>query len=261
MQFLKLPHNLITDKSITSNEFRIYAYLMSLYNKEKKCAYPSIEVISERVSISVRTVKSAIKKLVELGYMIIEKKKGVNGNYNEYKKFKYLIKDKYIDSTSINKNFFERKTGLSFEEENELMEYSEKKQLEMKIPTTNNSNESTNPYTKEDSQKISLVLKQNIKLSYKQMDIISYMDTDILKESIKKFKKKKGIYFNFLLELYIDISLEKGIEIDKDIQRYRKEKIIIPSTKHIEMSEVKQAMIEDGIYNEYEWNKNITSGL
>lgn len=127
MQFLKLPHNLITDKSITSNEFRIYAYLMSLYNKEKKCAYPSIEVISERVSISVRTVKSAIKKLVELGYMIIEKKKGVNGNYNEYKKFKYLIKDKYIDSTSINKNFFERKTGLSFEEENELMEYSEKK--------------------------------------------------------------------------------------------------------------------------------------
>lgn len=131
----------------------------------------------------------------------------------------------------------------------------------MKIPTTNNSNESTNPYTKEDSQKISLVLKQNIKLSYKQMDIISYMDTDILKESIKKFKKKKGIYFNFLLELYIDISLEKGIEIDKDIQRYRKEKIIIPSTKHIEMSEVKQAMIEDGIYNEYEWNKNITSGL
>ena len=232
MQFLKLPHELITDKSITSNEFRIYTYLMSLYNKEKKCAYPSIEVISERVSISVRTVKSAIKKLVELGYMIIEKKKGVNGNYNEYKKFKYLIK-----------------------------EYSRKKQLEMKIPTPNNSNESTNPYTKEDSQKISLVLKQNIKLSSKQMDIISYMDTDILKESIKKFKKKKGIYFNFLLELYIDISLEKGIEIDQDIQRYRKEKILIPSTKHIEMLEVKQAMIEDGIYNEYEWNKNIASGL
>lgn len=42
MQFLKLAHELITDKNITSNEFRIYTYLMSLYNKEKKCAYPSI---------------------------------------------------------------------------------------------------------------------------------------------------------------------------------------------------------------------------
>lgn len=193
--------------------------------------------------------------------MIIEKKKGINGNYNKYKSFKYLVRDKNTLSTSITKKVFERETELTPLEENAMIEYTRKNQLEMKIPNPIAYSENTNPYTKEDSQKISLVLKQNINLSTKQMDIISYMDIELLKESLKNFKKKKGKYFNFLLELYIDISLEKGIEIEQDIQRYRKEKIILPSTRHIELLEVKQAMIEDGIYNEEEWNKNITSGL
>lgn len=258
MQFLKLAHELITDKNITSNEFRIYTYLMSLYNKEKKCAYPSIEVISKKVSISIRTVKSAIKRLVELGYMIIEKKKGINGNYNEYKSFKYLIKDKNSSSTYISKKVFEKETGLTAEEEIAMIEYTRKNQLEIRIP---NSSKILNPYTTEDSQKISLVLKQNININRKQMDIISYMDIELLKEALKNFKKKQGKYFNFLLELYIDKSLEKGIDIDYDIQRYRKEKIFIPPSSHLEMLEVKQAMINDGIYNEDEWNKNVALGL
>lgn len=86
MKFLKLSHDLIIDTNITSNEFRIYTYLLSLYNENKKCAYPSIETISNRLNISVATVKRSIKKLVELVYMVIEKKKGVVGNYNTYKK-------------------------------------------------------------------------------------------------------------------------------------------------------------------------------
>ena len=92
MQFLKLPYELITDNNITSNEFRIYTYLLSRYNEEKQCAYPSMEAISEKINISLRTVKTCIKNLVKLGYMTIEKKKGVNGNYNEYKNLKHLIK-------------------------------------------------------------------------------------------------------------------------------------------------------------------------
>ena len=59
MQFLKLSTDLITDKNITSNEFRIYTYLLSLYNEEKQCSYPSIDVISERLNISISTVKEA----------------------------------------------------------------------------------------------------------------------------------------------------------------------------------------------------------
>ena len=37
-------------------------------------SYPSIEIISNIFNISVVIVKRSIKKLVQLGYMIIEKK-------------------------------------------------------------------------------------------------------------------------------------------------------------------------------------------
>lgn len=94
MQFLKLSYELITDKNITSNEFRIYTYLMSLYNDKQGCSFPSIEVIAERTTISMATVKRSIKKLVELGYMIVEKQKAKIGNFNKYTNFKHLVLDK-----------------------------------------------------------------------------------------------------------------------------------------------------------------------
>lgn len=94
MQFLKLSYELITDKNITSNEFRIYTYLMSLYNEKQGCSFPSIEVIAERTTISIATVKRSIKKLVELGYMVVEKQKAKIGNFNKYTNFKHLVSDK-----------------------------------------------------------------------------------------------------------------------------------------------------------------------
>ena len=97
MQFLKLSTDLITDTNITSNEFRIYIYLLSLYNIEKQCSYPSIDVISERLNISISTVKRSIKKLSELGYIAIEKRKGLAGNFNIYKKLKHIITAKVIN--------------------------------------------------------------------------------------------------------------------------------------------------------------------
>lgn len=51
-----------------------------------------METILNRLNISVATVKRSIKRLVELGYMVIEKRKSIAGNYNTYKEFKYLIK-------------------------------------------------------------------------------------------------------------------------------------------------------------------------
>lgn len=96
MQFLKLSTDLITDTNITSNEFRIYTYLLSLYNAEKQCSYPSIDVISERLNISISTVKRSIKSLAKLGYIAIEKRKGLAGNFNIYKKLKHLISNVVI---------------------------------------------------------------------------------------------------------------------------------------------------------------------
>lgn len=67
---------------------------MSLYNDKQGCSFPSIEVIAERTTISVATVKRSIKKLVELGYMMVEKQKAKIGNFNKYTNFKHLVLDK-----------------------------------------------------------------------------------------------------------------------------------------------------------------------
>ena len=75
IQFLKLDHELITDTAINTYEFRIYVYLMSLYNKEKGCSFPSQETIAAKLSIGLTTVKKSIKKLNDLGYIKIEKQK------------------------------------------------------------------------------------------------------------------------------------------------------------------------------------------
>lgn len=95
IQFLQLAHQLVTDTNITANEFRIYTYLLTLYNDEKKCSYPSLETISNKLNISLTTVKKSIKRLVELGYMKIEKKKTDRGFYNTYTSFKNMIKRKF----------------------------------------------------------------------------------------------------------------------------------------------------------------------
>lgn len=94
IQFLKLAECLITDKNINSNELRVYAYLINLFNKEKGCSYPAIETIAKDINLSDRTVKNCIAKLVKLEYMSIEKKKSVKGNYNTYKNFRFMVSDK-----------------------------------------------------------------------------------------------------------------------------------------------------------------------
>lgn len=93
MRFLKVSSDLITDENINANEFRVYTYLMSLYNEKDGCSYPSIETIAKKVNISSRTVKKCIKHLEELGYLVIGKRKGTKGNFNTYSKFKHIIKN------------------------------------------------------------------------------------------------------------------------------------------------------------------------
>ncbi|MDZ4982488.1 winged helix-turn-helix transcriptional regulator [Clostridium perfringens] len=101
ISFLKLDTNLITDTNINANEFRIYTYLLSLYNQEKQCAYPSLETISTKLNISLSTVKRAIKHLAELGYISVEKKKAQIGNHNIYTRLKHLIGAKKTEITDI----------------------------------------------------------------------------------------------------------------------------------------------------------------
>lgn len=214
MKFLKLSHELITDTKITANEFRIYTYLLSLYNTSKQCAYPSIETISENLRISIPTVKRSIKKLVDIGYMVIEKKKGAAGNYNTYKKLKHFIKNTVNTVKKAVNNVVtkvtDRSNQTSLNQVNEPMDSSKTDIKEV------------SPFTREHQQKISLVLKQEVKLTEKQMWLIGDMDLESLREAIRIFKKKKGRKFALLISLYIDVAEKNDIEVSRDIERYLK---------------------------------------
>ena len=142
IQFLQIDFNLITDTKITSNEFRIYAYLLSLYNDNKKCSYPSLETIANKLNISLTTVKKSIKRLAELGYMKIEKKKADRGFFNTYTSFKNMIKKKINKKSSkkakANKvtpvdlkeiELISNETGLEKEKAEQLLKIAEPKKI------------------------------------------------------------------------------------------------------------------------------------
>lgn len=59
--------------------------------------------------------------------------------------------------------------------------------------------EEVSPYTIEHQQKILLVLKQGIKLTEKQRFILGDMDLEVLREALRRFKKKNGKKFTFLM--------------------------------------------------------------
>lgn len=253
MKFLKLSHDLITDTNITSNEFRIYTYLLSLYNENKKCAYPSIETISNRLNISVATVKRSIKRLVELGYMIIEKKKSVAGNYNTYKELKHLIKNvadttKKVVKNVVNKVVNERKPVI----------VSDCKESGVQLEI-----EELTPYSMEHQQKISLVLKSVKNLTEKQMFLIGDMDLETLRKAIFRFKKStKTNTFAFLVECYYtECALSGEVKPSMDLQRYTGNIFIPVSEEYLENQRVKELMIEDGLFDEVEWNNKIALGL
>lgn len=256
MQFLKLPYELITDNNITSNEFRIYTYLLSRYNTEKECSYPSIEVIAESVNVGVTTVKNAIKNLVKLGYMIIEKKKGINGNFNTYKEFKYLVKG----IVKVKKENTDSITNTKV---------VETKKEEVAPVTVVNIVESKNDeveelceYSQEHQAKISLVLKNVKSLTEKQMFLIGDMDLETLRKAIFRFKKATKTHsFAFLVECYYTECGINGIEPSIDLQRYTGNKFIAVPKEIREREEVKQAMIEAGIFDEELWNEQIALGL
>ena len=220
MQFFKLSTELITDKNISANEFRIYTYLMSIYNEKQGCSFPSMDKIVEKLGMTKPTVNKSIKKLVELGYMIIEKQKAKIGNFNKYTNFKHLV-----SVNEENVNSYENK--ISTEIPKAVEKKVEKKKIKREPLIVSDWKESgvqieISEYSIEHQQKISLVLKQGIILTEKQEFLIGEMDLETLRRAIHEFKKKKGKYFSLLLSLYIDQAEEVGVYVSKNIEKYLK---------------------------------------
>ncbi|CUO65411.1 helix-turn-helix domain-containing protein [Clostridium disporicum] len=206
MQFLKLSHELITDKNITSNEFRIYTYLLSLYNADKQCSYPSIEVISERLNISISTVKRSIKRLEELEYISIEKRKGLAGNFNIYKKLKHLITTtvvKKVSKVGVDSNGEKPLNGqISVEEALQNIEEEPKVQGKQDSIDNHNNVRMARAVTNVDNSNFA-------------KKILSMADEELLREAIRNFKKRRGRNATFLIQMLVDEYYKAGIKFSQ----------------------------------------------
>lgn len=198
MRFLKLSHELIIDKNITSNEFRIYSYLLSLYNVEKECSYPSMEVISDRLNISVATVKRSIKKLSELGYITVEKRKGLAGNFNIYKKLKHIIEN--ISKAS------------KVEEPDEAI--GNTKELPQNIKNENLEEFKVSKIDNNTNVRLARAVTDIDKSNFAKK-ILSLADEELVREAIRSFKKKKGRNATFLIQMLVDEYYKAGIKFSQ----------------------------------------------
>ena len=216
MQFLKLSYELITDKNITSNEFRIYTYLMSLYNDKQGCSFPSIEVIAERTTISMATVKRSIKKLVELGYMIVEKQKAKIGNFNKYTNFKHLV----LDKESATKTEIKKVSPVDSNGEVPV-------EGQIHISEVEEDVEKIQILTPAERKEYDKLNNDSVRISRKYTDvdgngyaiaILACLDAEIVKEAGYRFKNqlelgnlKLNCVSNFL-RVVVDKYYEKGID-------------------------------------------------
>ena len=80
-------------KLTNGNEFKIYCYLCSNYNKELGYSFPSLNTISKNTNMSVPTVTKCIKSLEKLGLIKICKFENKMSKYinNIYKIFIPII--------------------------------------------------------------------------------------------------------------------------------------------------------------------------
>lgn len=219
MQFFKLSYELITDKNITSNEFRIYTYLMSIYNAKKCCSFPSMQVIAEKTTISIATVKRSIKKLVELGYMKVEKQKSKIGNFNKYTNFKHLVPNKEsvtkTEKTDVKKgNPVDSNGKIPVEGQINIFEVVEEAG-KVKILTPVERNE----YDQINNASVKIARKYtNVDGNGYGISILTCLDAEIVKEAGYRFKNqlelgklKLNCVSNFL-RVVVDKYFEKEID-------------------------------------------------
>lgn len=84
--FTNILNKLITDKNISTAEYRILCYLLMRAGNQDVC-YPSLNTISNDIDISLSTVKRAIPELMHKGYIkkINRKRKNGSSTSNLYK--------------------------------------------------------------------------------------------------------------------------------------------------------------------------------
>jgi predicted transcriptional regulator len=83
-------------KMTTGNEFKVYCYLCSVYNRGMGYSYPSLSTIANHTNMSISTVQRSISSLEKLGLIKVFKfdnqtSQHINNIYRVY--YPIIIKD------------------------------------------------------------------------------------------------------------------------------------------------------------------------
>ena len=178
VQFLKLDFNVIEDINLNAYDFRVYTLLMKYYNVDKDMAYPSQKTIAEKLNISLSTVKKSIKRLIDLEYIKVDKKKAIKGNYNTYK-IKHIIlsvKEAIRKGTKVFKQAVKNK--------NEVIEPLKEVINKIKEAPDEATSEATNINTKKNNLYSSKQYYYN-KTSYSSQQSTSYNNYNNKKKTLK----------------------------------------------------------------------------
>ena len=91
--FSKLPHYDIDHNVLKTSEFTVYQVLRR-HRGANQTAFPSQETIAKKTNLSLRTVKSTLVKLRDMGLIWWQQKEG--SNVNEYWLLEYEVWHKNI---------------------------------------------------------------------------------------------------------------------------------------------------------------------
>lgn len=224
MQFFKLSQELITDKNITSNEFRIYTYLMSLYNTKQDCSFPSMETIVEKLGMTKPTVNKSIKKLVKLGYMVVEKQKAKIGNYNKYKNFKHIINPDTEESlTEASKAEMEVDNIVEIQEsKREPLIVSDYKESGVQISIEDVEEVKIKQHPNNSKIAKAFENSKSFKLSKWLLDRVAYIDETIVDIVLEEKPKTAKLFLVKCIERTIQAGLELAPIIENTLNKYSK---------------------------------------
>lgn len=178
MSYTNIDNDLITDRNLNSNEFRIFIYLLKNWNEKYGYSFPLREQIQAETGISLKTINKVLNSLEEKGYITRAKHKTKTGWNNIYYIHKYLVASKK-DTT-------------------EAPADAKPNENEQKPCETDAKEVETNELLVEQKGKIVRKLKAE------ELEEINQLDTELLIKAINQanFYKPNGYHIGYLLKAY-----------------------------------------------------------
>lgn len=98
---LQLPNELIKTDSILPKDLLVYLAIKRFEDWDTHTAYPSLQSIAKACGCTIKTVSTAIKRLISTGYLEVENRsKGKKYTFKKYKNFEAFSLD-FLDNENL----------------------------------------------------------------------------------------------------------------------------------------------------------------